>query len=174
MPGPVLRGVFVLGFVPSRRLRRLRDDLIGLAAAEADRRGRRLDVGRFVHGEVIALDPPPALLIGHSFGGDRCVELAHDLGRAGHAVGHLLLLDPVPRRGWGAFDTQSFVLPGNVASAACFLRRRTWGMPPFSHPIRHADCPHVNRRLGLGHDGVAARPEVRDHLRAVVRELCGG
>ena len=174
MPGRVLHAVFVLGFIPSRRLRRLWDGLIDAAEAEAAGHGRTLDVRRHAHGDAVPLDPPPALLVGHSFGGGRCVELCHDLDAQGHAVGHLLLLDPVPRRGWGAFDRTSFVLPDNVESAACFLRRRCWGLPPFSHPIRSASCPHTNRRVGLDHDGVAGRPEVRRHLCRVVRDLCGG
>ncbi len=114
--------------------------------------------------------PGPTIWVGHSFGGGRLVRAARSVA----CVDHLLLLDPVPIRGWGILDTKSFVLPPSVQSAACYRRRRCWGVPPYSHPIRGADCPFTNRRLGLGHDGIVGKTLVRRHLRRTIRCLADG
>ena len=166
-----VRAVFVLGLAPSRRLRRLWSELVELAQAAG---GGRLNVEQLGWRDALPPGPTPGLMVGHSFGGSWCVGQLARLGESGERVGHLVLLDPVPARGWGALDRTSFALPGNVGSAACFLRRRTWGMPPFSHPIRRAECPHFNRRLGLAHDGIVGRPEVRGHVADAARRLVAG
>ena len=159
----------MLGLSPRRVLRRDWCRLIRHARAEAWRRGRFLKVTRLGHADRHDPRPDTALLVGHSFGGSRCVSIAKTLER----VPWLVLIEPVPRRGWGICDAKSFRLPGSVRNAACFLRRRFWGMPPFSHPIRRAAGRFVNERLGVWHDAIVRRPEVRATLTQAVADVCG-
>lgn len=145
-------------------------ELLRLALDEAVAAGSTLEVNRHAYHEPMPAvqSDAPLLVVGHSFGGSAAVDFCRTLARP---VDHLLLLDPVPVRGWGVLNFTAFVLPDNVRTAACYRRRRVFGVPPFSHPIRQAACPFQNHVAGLDHDGIVRRREVQTHLRDVVRRL---
>src|SRR5688500_4351662 len=58
-------------------------------------------------------------LIGHSFGGSICVDVARQLERRRRPVEEMLLLDPVPTDVAGRWTRSHVDVPANVARARC-------------------------------------------------------
>ena len=64
-------------------------------------------------------------LIGHSFGGQACIDACSKLWALGKDVDDLILLDPVPYW-WWVFG--KFKIPPNVKNAICY--KKSFGLPP--------------------------------------------
>jgi pimeloyl-ACP methyl ester carboxylesterase len=104
----------------------------------------------------------PVVLVGHSFGGCRTVELAAQVRRPVDAV---VLLDPVPCDDW-AFRKEGkyFQTPGNVGKVTCF--HRPAGGWPTSYPV--VSLGAVNREVRIGHSAFGYDEQVR----ACIADVC--
>lgn len=112
-------------------------------------------------------DLGPILLVGHSFGGSALVEAANQMPDI--RIDHLVLLDPVPTKGWGLFNFRDFVIPDNVQAATCFWRKPI--LPPWSCPIRKAGCAYRNIYMNLGHSAFNANPLVQNVIFSIASDL---
>jgi pimeloyl-ACP methyl ester carboxylesterase len=101
--------------------------------------------------------PGRVVLIGHSFGGCRSVELAEQLHRR---VDSLILLDPVPCDDWMfRHSGRYFVVPARVASSVCYYRPSSFF--PVSYTIVNPSSSGDNRERRIGHAALCRDPEVQ-------------
>jgi pimeloyl-ACP methyl ester carboxylesterase len=106
----------------------------------------------------------PVVLVGHSFGGCRSVELA---AAAKRPIDALVLLDPVPCDDWGFRKPgKYFQTPANVAKSFCF--HRPAGGWPTSYPIVTPGAE--NHEFRIGHSAFG----YNDQVRACITGLCDG
>lgn len=114
-----------------------------------------------------ALEDAELFLVGHSFGGSKCVEFAERLTvySGGVEVQHLFLLDPVPHVfPNGAWNSTDFILPDNVERGTCWFRPRPRVLP-CSLPIRGVGGMYENRPCpDVGHSEFGWLPEVKDAI----------
>ena len=104
----------------------------------------------------------PVVLVGHSFGGCRTVELAAGVRRPVEAI---VLLDPVPCDDW-AFRKEGkyFQTPATVGATYCF--HRPAGGWPTSYPVVTPGAVNHEMRIGhseFGYDG---------QVRACIADVC--
>ena len=104
----------------------------------------------------------PVILVGHSFGGCRTVELA---ARVNRPIDAMVLLDPVPVEDW-AFRKPGkyFETPANVAKVLCY--HRPAGGWPTSYPIVTSGAE--NHELHIGHGAFG----YNDQVRTCIASLC--
>ena len=170
MPIPHIH--FVYGFLESAK-----SDGHGLAALEK----RMIDAGWTVgvsgyDGDVVAAIkqnlPPftPLILVGHSFGGAKAVEVSAELP----PVEHLFLLNAVPYRfPWSFIPSPSaFKLPASVKAATAWWRK-SW-LPPWECPIRSASCPYANNVTKDSHSGICGDTVLQGQIFDVVRKIANG
>jgi pimeloyl-ACP methyl ester carboxylesterase len=101
--------------------------------------------------------PGRIVLIGHSFGGCRSIELAEQLHRP---VDSLILLDPVPCHDWAFRHAgKYFTVPAQVKSSVCYYRPAS--IFPVSYPILNPSAPGDNRQRRIGHAALCRDPEVQ-------------
>ncbi len=99
----------------------------------------------------------PIMLVGHSYGGSRSVELASRLGRT---VDCLILLDPVVQGHFGfAPPGRFFQIPDSVNHAICYYR--PLGGWPASFPILNPRHATDNRPRNIEHNEFCSSAEVR-------------
>jgi pimeloyl-ACP methyl ester carboxylesterase len=114
---------------------------------------------------------PKLMLVGHSFGGDRCLTWIENAPH--RKVDSLFLLDPVPddshvSRRYSA-DYQ-FEIPGNVVNATCYRRsqRLRW---PFSKSINANRAGLVEYLVEEGHGTFYRNAAVIEGIRASLATL---
>lgn len=107
------------------------------------------------------------VLIGHSFGGARCVRLARQLERLGKRVDDMLLLDPVPTKLAERWLKGAMRVSRNVARLACIHRR--WRLYPRSKKAKGVPGG-TNRGVGIGHDDFFRS----DQVVAAIERAIGG
>jgi pimeloyl-ACP methyl ester carboxylesterase len=123
--------------------------------------------------EVIELEHDQVLLqpcdiyIGHSFGGDRCLELIRNWPL--FPVQLLVLIDPVKKGwmwpwNWFWLPMVHFVIPGNVRRAICFKIKN--GFLPPSSSIRNTKPAFYNRIIEASHGDAPRNQDVVDYLVA--------
>ncbi len=102
------------------------------------------------------------ILVGHSFGGDKCVELCNAYKSKGLQIEELILLDPVPRTHAGFLNILDYKIPSNVKKTTCIYRRAI--IPPYSCYVRSSETPYENIRIPLtGHGlGISTHPDRQD------------
>lgn len=110
----------------------------------------------------------PLIILGHSFGGGKSNELCIDLLPLGVKVDWLILLDPVPTKGWPPrlFNTTDFIVPSNVQNANCFLRNAGL-IPPYSKPIRSGPGSDKNKYMSLSHVGFCDNREIEIYIQDI-------
>lgn len=112
----------------------------------------------------------PIVLIGHSFGGGKSIELCSHLHRN---VDWLLLLDPVPTNDWAIrHDGKYFTIPPTVHHALCFYRPE--GIWPLSYPMLNPNSPGDNHLRRIDHSAFCRDPEVRHYLLQACEQLTDG
>jgi pimeloyl-ACP methyl ester carboxylesterase len=105
--------------------------------------------------ETVEDHPGPVVLIGHSFGGCRSIELAAQLRRP---VDSLILLDPVPCEDWAfRHADRYFQIPASIKSAICFYHPHCW---PVSYPMLNPPSPDGNRMRYIGHSAFCRDSEI--------------
>lgn len=83
----------------------------------------------------------PLVIIGHSFGGDKAVEVAAGfMLDSDRKVDSLVLYDPVNRHEAGIPNTKGYTIPNNVNSAVCYFRDPC-NEAPFSGKITSWTTP---------------------------------
>jgi len=108
----------------------------------------------------------PIVLIGHSFGGGKSVELA---SHARRPIDWLILLDPVPYDDWGVRHSGAyFRIPPNVLHAVCFYRPP--GLWPLSYPIVNPANADDNHLLRIGHYDFCKNAEVERYIMDICAE----
>lgn len=102
------------------------------------------------------------VLVGHSFGGDKVVELCSSYKSKGIQIEELILLDPVPRSHAGFLNVLDYQIPTNVKHTTCIYRRAI--IPPYSCYVRYSETPYDNVRIPLtGHGlGISTHPDRAD------------
>jgi pimeloyl-ACP methyl ester carboxylesterase len=105
----------------------------------------------------------PVVLVGHSFGGCRSIEITEQLHRG---VDGLILLDPVPFHDWAIRHAgKYFDLPLQTRSAVCYYRPEAiW---PVSYPLAHPTRTWENRPRELGHSAFCDNVEVLNNILMV-------
>jgi len=106
--------------------------------------------------QIIDKHRGPVVLVGHSFGGCRSIEL---VGRLHRAVDWLILLDPVPCDDWAVpHSGRYFELPLAVRQAACFYRPDM--VLPLSYPILNPRRTDDNHPRCIGHNDFCSDPAI--------------
>jgi len=106
---------------------------------------------------VVQAHHGPVVLIGHSFGGCRSVEITENVQRQ---VDSLILLDPVPFPDWKRrHDGKYFELSNKVRNAVCFYRPALFWPPSYS--IVNLKAAYENRVRDLSHAAFCENVEVR-------------
>lgn len=105
------------------------------------------------------------MLVGHSLGGWRSIQLAKDFGLP---IDHLVLLDPVPKDGQSPFNKTDFKVPDNVLKTTCFLRKVLFF--PYSSPVREGQN-FENHYMDLSHTDFCSNPEVQDFIKTSAKSL---
>lgn len=105
-------------------------------------------------------------LIGHSFGGSVCVDVARRLERRGRRVEEMLLLDPVPTDVASRWTRSRIDVPANVGRARCVAR--TTRLFPRSK-IARGNVENETRPIP--HDDFLRAPEIVAIVEAVVRRF---
>jgi pimeloyl-ACP methyl ester carboxylesterase len=122
--------------------------------------------------DLRTVQTPRLMLVGHSFGGDRCLTW---IGRSpARIVDRLMLLDPVPddsHRDRRIDPDYDFPIPANVKRAVCYRRTRMRELPPFSKSIVCDDPSRVEIPLDEWHGGFYRNKTVADEICAQVRGL---
>ncbi|HYE18326.1 MAG TPA: alpha/beta fold hydrolase [Tepidisphaeraceae bacterium] len=111
----------------------------------------------------------PVVLIGHSFGGWKTLDLASKLTRK---VDSMILLDPVPLPFHTALmskDGSHFKQPTNVVNSVCFYR--PGGVFPTAYPIANASMVGDNRPRDIGHSDFCSSPEVAQHILSTCQQV---
>ncbi len=162
--------ILVTGLNPSEQARRSRDELATILRAlpgtpqvilkqETD----EVDLSQIQSDKLV--------LIGHSFGGDQCVNW---IKRApARPIDVLYLLDPVPKDGGRRWLGGTMEVPANVLWAKCFHRDGFFHWP-FSKPIK-VDRPELtDTPINIGHDDFFANPVIRSDIETKIRSFHTG
>ncbi|HSI33434.1 MAG: alpha/beta fold hydrolase [Phycisphaerae bacterium] len=111
----------------------------------------------------------PVVLIGHSFGGWKTLDLA---SRVTRKVDSMILLDPVPLPFHTALmskDGSHFKQPTNVVNSVCFYR--PGGVFPTAYPIANASMVGDNRPRDIGHSDFCSNAEVAQHILSTCQQV---
>jgi hypothetical protein len=107
-------------------------------------------------------------MVGHSFGGDQCVEWAKASPQSVVAIS--FLLDPVPKQGWRRYVTRTIGIPDNMPIVTCF-HREGWFVWPFSKAIDVVRPGLTNFPVDIGHNDFFGNADIVSAVSTAIVDL---